>query len=102
MIQLSLARSLKCRTQLENMVSHGLEYRDSTVPPDKEPLVKIKSKCPRTCHNKREEGTVEPPSRSSTQEKEENKNHLYQCTLESLLGMQEKRENTERRAERLT
>lgn len=44
------------------------------MPPEKEPLVKIKRKCPRTCHNKREEGTVVgPPSRPRIQGKEERK-----------------------------
>lgn len=59
--------------QLRNVVS----VWSAGTPPrllKREPLVKIKHKCPRTCHNKREEGTVVgPPSRPHIQGRKERK-----------------------------
>lgn len=58
----------------------------------REPVVKIKTKCPRISHHKREGGTIEPPSRFSMQEKgEENKKCLYKCNFEGVLGKQKKK-----------
>lgn len=58
-----------------------LEYRDTTVLPEKTTTSKNKSNCPGTCHNKREEGTIGTPSRSRMQKKEGRKDTSVQMAI---------------------